>query len=72
MDEVEKVDKTLWRTENLTLPSGIKYAVMICGTKNIDYINASSIANGLLCVVLNWFQITPTSYKLSHTTQELY
>ena len=47
----DKVENTLWRPENLTLPSGIEYAVIICGTKNIDY-KVSSIVNGLLCVTL--------------------
>ena len=40
------------RAENLTLPSGIEYAGIICGTNNIDYNEASSIANGLICVAL--------------------
>ena len=46
------IESTLWRAENLTLPSGIEYAGIICGTNNIDYNEASSIANGLLCVAL--------------------
>ena len=47
-----KVENTLWRVENLALPCGIEYAVIICGTNNIDYNKASSIVNGLLCVAL--------------------
>ena len=43
----DKVENTLWRAENLTLPSGTKYAVITCGTSNINYNEASSIANGL-------------------------
>ena len=34
------------------MPSGIEYAGIICGTNNIDYNEASSIANGLICVPL--------------------
>ena len=48
----DKVENTLWRAENLTLPSGIEYAVIRYGTNNIDYNEASSIANGLTCVAL--------------------
>ena len=48
----DKVENTLWRAENLTLLSGIDYAVIICETNNIDYNKASSIVNGLLCVAL--------------------
>ena len=48
----DKVENTLWRVENLALPCGIEYAVIICGTNNIDYNKASSIVNGLLCVAL--------------------
>ena len=48
----DKVENALWRAENLTLPSGIEYAVIIYGTNNIDYNEASSIANGLKCVAL--------------------
>ena len=44
----DKVKNTLSRAENLTLPSVIEYAVIICGTNNIDCNKASSIANGLL------------------------
>ena len=48
----DKVEDTLWRAENLTLPSGIEYGVIICGTNNIDYNKASSIVNSLLCLAL--------------------
>ena len=48
----DKVENTLWRVENLALPSSIEYAMIICGTNNIDYNKASSIINGLLCVEL--------------------
>ena len=48
----DKVENTLWRAENLTSPSSIDYAVIIYGTNNIDYNEASSIANGLKCVAL--------------------
>ena len=49
---VDKVENTLWRVENLALPCSIEYAVIICGTNNIDYNKASSIVNGLLCVAM--------------------
>ena len=39
----DKVENTLWRVENLALPCGIEYAVIICGTNNIGYNKASSI-----------------------------
>ena len=48
----DKVENTLWRAENLTLPRCIEYAMIICGTNNIDYIKASSIVNILLYVAL--------------------
>ena len=48
----DEVEDTLWRAENLTLSSGNGYAVIICGTNNIDYNKAFSIVNGLLCVAL--------------------
>ena len=47
-----KAQNTLWRAENLTLPGKPEYAVIICGINNINHNNASSIANGLLCVAL--------------------
>ena len=34
------------------MPCGIEYAVIICGTNNIDYNKTSSIVDGLLCVAL--------------------
>ena len=48
----DKVENTLWRVENLALPCGIEYAVIICGTNNIGYNKTSGIVNGLLCVAL--------------------
>ena len=48
----DKVENTLCRAENLTSSSDIEYAVIICGTNNIDYNKASSIVTGLLCVAL--------------------
>ena len=48
----DNVEKALWTARNLTLLRGIEYAVIICGTNNIDYNEASSIANGLICVPL--------------------
>ena len=48
----DKVKNSLWTVENLALLCGIEYAVIICGTNNIDYNKASSIVNGLLCVAL--------------------
>ena len=51
----DKVENTLWRVENLALPCGIEYAVIICGTNNIGYNKASSIVNGLLCVALKLY-----------------
>ena len=47
-----RAENTLWRAENLTLPSGIEHAVIVCGTNNIDYNEASSIANCSICVAL--------------------
>ena len=41
----DKLENTLWRAENLTWPNGIEYAMIICGTNNIDYNEASSIAD---------------------------
>ena len=40
-----EVENTIWRAENLTLPSGIEYVVIICGTKNIDYNEEPCIEN---------------------------
>ena len=45
-------ENLLGRTENLSLPSGIEYIATIFGTNNIDYNEASSIPNGLLCAAL--------------------
>ena len=72
MDEVEKIDNTLWKTENLTLPSGIKYAVIILGPKISTIL--MHLASPMVYYVWYWtgFKITPTSYKLGHTNQGLY
>ena len=48
----DKVENTLWRVENLALLCGIEYAVITCGTNNIDHNKASIIVNGLLWVAL--------------------
>ena len=48
----DRVENALWRLENLSLPSGIEYAVIICATNNIGDNKASSIVNGFLCVAL--------------------
>ena len=40
-----KVGNTLWRAENLILPSGIEHTMILRGTINIDYNKASSIVN---------------------------
>ena len=61
----DKVENTLWRVENLALPCGIEYAVIICGTNNIDYNKASSIVNGLLCVALKLVSKSVERAKIS-------
>ena len=48
----DKVESTLCRAEKVTLPSSIEYAVIICGTNNINYNKAFSIINGLRSVEL--------------------
>ena len=46
----DKIKSALWRAVKLKLPSSIKYAAIICGTKNIYFNEASRIVNELLCV----------------------
>ena len=48
----DKLEDTLWRAINLTLPNGIEYAKRIYWTNNVDYNEASNIESGLLCVAL--------------------
>ena len=54
----DKVENTFWRVENLSLPSGIEYSVIIFVTSNI-YNEASSIANGLMGGIDTCFRISP-------------
>ena len=61
----DKVENTLWRVENLALPCGIEYAVIICGTNNNDYNKASSIVNGLLFVALKLVSKSVEQVKIS-------
>ena len=63
----DKVENTIWRAENLTLPSGIKYAMIICGTNNIDY-NESWFT---MCGIDTGFKISPKSDNIGRTTEGL-
>ena len=48
-----KAENTFWRAENLTLPSGIVYAVIKFGSNNISYNEVSKIAHINYCDQVN-------------------
>ena len=46
----DRTQNVMWRAENLVLPLTVRFAVIHCGTNNLDNGTASDIANGILSV----------------------
>ena len=46
----DRTEYIIWRVDNLSFPTSIKYVIIHCGTNNIKFDNATDIANGILCV----------------------
>ena len=44
----DQTQHVLWRMENITLPETVRYAVIHCGTNNIDRDSPRNIANGVI------------------------
>ena len=46
----DRTEYVIWRVDNLSFPTSMKYVIIHCGTNNIKFNNATDIANGILCV----------------------
>ena len=46
----DRTEHVIWRVDNLSFPTSIKYVIINCGTNNIKFNNPIHIANGILCV----------------------
>ena len=45
-----RTEHVIWRVDNLSFPTSIKYVIIYCGHNNIKLINTTDIADGILCV----------------------
>ena len=48
----DKIQNVLWRAEYIPLPQSLEYALIICGTNNLDTDDSEKIADGLFCIAL--------------------
>ena len=46
----DSTEHVIWRVDYLSFPVSIKYIIIHCGTNNINFHNATDIANGILCI----------------------
>ena len=46
----DRTEHVIWRVDNLSFPTSMKYVTINCGTNNIKFNNPVPIANGILCV----------------------
>ena len=46
----DRTEHVIWRIDNLSFPTSIKYVIIHCGTNSIKFNNPIHIANGILCV----------------------
>lgn len=62
----DRTEHVLWRVENGEVPKKIKYAVIHCGTNNIDKNRPQDIANGIISIGLTFQDTRPGTRVIIH------